>query len=376
VDFADKRRRPLQPERADGAVARAWHRSVYLPEDPNKPGQKLQTYWISYYIDGKRKRESSKSRKKSNAQAPLRRRMGEHALGLEIGDEAKRLTFEDLEAGFRRSYENSGRRSLQRAGKAWDHLRDHFGGWKARAITANALEQYVTERLKELPKPAKPATVQYELAVLRLAFNLAVRAGRLQTRPPFPTLRINNRRQGFFEEDDFRAVLAELPEDLKPLMTVGFLTGWRVRDELCPMTWDRVDPKAGTMRLERSKNDNPRVFPINADPELADVFRKQRKYTDEVQHRAGQIIPLVFHKEGRPIVNYYKAWHAACKRAAAGFTTPLSTFYGSTGETCEACRSGNARRGSSSSFQPITRSSRGCSPSKSTGASCLKLPKG
>jgi hypothetical protein len=41
--------------------------------------------------------------------------MGEHALGLEIGEEAKRLTFEDLETGFRRSYENSGRRSLRRA---------------------------------------------------------------------------------------------------------------------------------------------------------------------------------------------------------------------------------------------------------------------
>lgn len=32
--------------------------SVYLPDDPNKPGQKLQTWWISYYADGKRKRQS------------------------------------------------------------------------------------------------------------------------------------------------------------------------------------------------------------------------------------------------------------------------------------------------------------------------------
>ena len=129
--------------------------SVYLKEDPNNPGQKLQTWWISYYIDGKRKRESSKSRKKSDGQALLKRRNGEHALGLEIGDEAKRLTFEDLEAGFRRSYENSGRRSLRRASLAWNHLRKHFGGWKARAITADALEQYADERRKE----AAPATV-------------------------------------------------------------------------------------------------------------------------------------------------------------------------------------------------------------------------
>jgi hypothetical protein len=32
--------------------------SVYLPDDPTKPGQKLRTRWISYYVDRKRKRES------------------------------------------------------------------------------------------------------------------------------------------------------------------------------------------------------------------------------------------------------------------------------------------------------------------------------
>ena len=26
--------------------------SVYLPDDPKHPNQKLQTYWISYYIGG------------------------------------------------------------------------------------------------------------------------------------------------------------------------------------------------------------------------------------------------------------------------------------------------------------------------------------
>jgi len=286
--------------------------SIYLPEDPNHPGQRLQTWWISYYVDGKRRRESSKSRKKSEAQALLKRRVGAHALGLELGEEAKRLTFEDLEAGFRRSYEAKEHRSLRRAGKAWDHLRDRFGGRKARAITFGELEDYAVERKKE----AAPATVQYELAVLRRAMTLAVRAGSLPARPPFPTLTFDNRRQGFFEEDDFRAVLAELPAHLQPLMTVGFLTGWRVRDELCPLTWDRVDLKAGTIRLARSKNGDPRVFPFDADPELAKVFQRQREYTNEVQKRTGQIIPLVFHNEGRPIANYYKAWHAACKRAA------------------------------------------------------------
>jgi integrase len=64
------------------------------------------------------------------------------------------------------------------------------------------------------------------------------------------------------------------------------------------------------------------VFPINADPELAEVFRQQREYTREVERELGAILPLVFHNRGRPIVNYYKAWHAACRRAGLAGRIP------------------------------------------------------
>jgi hypothetical protein len=191
--------------------------SVYLRDDPKSPGQKLQTYWISYYVDGKRKRESAGTRKKSEAQALLKRRMGEHALGVEIGDEEKRLTFEDLEAGFQRSYENSGRRSLRRAGNAWDRLREHFGSWRARAITANALESYAADRLKE----AAPATVQYELAVLRRAMSLAVKKGQLRSRPHFPHVGVHNARTGFFTREEMEKIATEIGPELGNLVRVA-----------------------------------------------------------------------------------------------------------------------------------------------------------
>jgi hypothetical protein len=257
--------RPPQSERVDGEVARARHRVGLPARGPEQPGQKLQTWWISYYIDGKRKRESSKSRKKSEAQALLKRRMGEYALGLEIGDEAKRLTFEDLEAGFRRSYENSGRRSLRRAGNAWDRLREHFGGWKARAITANALESYAAERLKE----AAPATVQYELAVLRRAMTLAVKKGQLRSRPHFPHVGVHNARTGFFTREEMEKIATEIGPELGNLVRVAFSTGWR-RGELLTLKWADVDWEAGVLRLRptstiagtMTKNNEGRVFPF------------------------------------------------------------------------------------------------------------------
>jgi integrase len=271
-----------------------------------------KVWWVKVYVNGVARPESSGSSKRSDAVRLLNKRKAELATGRYVPD-ADEVTFDDLARMIEQDYRLQGRRSMPRLQLSLRRLREHFGEDRAVRITADRLTAYANARREE---GAALASISAELAALRRAFNLAVRAGRLQSRPPFPTLRLNNRRQGFFEEEDFRAVLAELPEHLKPLMTVGFLTGWRVRDELCPLTWGRVDLKAGTMRLERSKNDNPRVFPINADPELAELFRRQRKYTDEVQRRTGQIIPLVFHNEGRPIVNYYKAWHAACKRAA------------------------------------------------------------
>jgi integrase len=292
--------------------------SVYLKEDPNNPGQKLRTWWISYYVDGKRKRESSKSRKKSDAQALLKRRMGEHALGLEIGDEEKRLTFEDLEAGFRRSYENSGRRSLRRAGNAWDRLRDNFGNWKARAISANALETYAAERLKE----AAPATVQYELAVLRRAMSLAVKKGQLRSRPHFPHVGVHNARTGFFTRDEMEKIATEIGPELGNLVRVAFWTGWR-RGELLTLKWADVDWEAGVLRLRptstiagtTTKNNEGRVFPFRRLLPLEDALRAQRAYTDDVARRTGTIPQYVFHRDGKQIGHFRRAWASACERA-------------------------------------------------------------
>jgi integrase len=270
------------------------------------------TWWVKVYVNGVARPESSGSTKRSDAVKLLNKRKAELATGRYCPD-ADEVTFEDLARIIEADYVLQGRRSLKRLQLSLRHLREYFGDDRAVHITADRLVSYANARRAE---DAALASISTELAALRRAFNLAVRAGRLQTRPMSPTLRLNNRREGFFEEADFQAVLAELPAHLKPLMTAGYLTGWRTRDELAPMTWAQVDLEAGAIRIEQSKNNEGRVFPIKADPELAAIFQKQRAYTDEVQKRTGQIIPLVFHNEGRPIVNYYKAWHAACRRAA------------------------------------------------------------
>lgn len=55
--------------------------------------------------------------------------------------------------------------------------------------------------------------------------------------PPFSTLRVHNTRTGFFEREDFEAVLAHLPSEIQPVVSFAYLTGWMIQSEIMPLTW-------------------------------------------------------------------------------------------------------------------------------------------
>ncbi|PYU90803.1 MAG: site-specific integrase, partial [Acidobacteria bacterium] len=79
----------------------------------------------------------------------------------------------------------------------------------------------------------------------------------------------------------------------------------------------QVDFNAGMVRLEpgTTKNDEGRTFPFSIFPALKALLERQRDRTDALQQATGQIIPWVFHRNGRPIKDYRKAWRKACDAA-------------------------------------------------------------
>ena len=50
-------------------------------------------------------------------------------------------------------------------------------------------------------------------------------------------------------------------------------------------------------------------------PQLEALLTRQRERTEEFQRETGHIVPFVFHRAGRQIKWYRKAWNSACKRA-------------------------------------------------------------
>ena len=64
-------------------------------------------------------------------------------------------------------------------------------------------------------------------------------------------LHVANARTGFFEPEQYRAVMRHLPEYLKPLAAIAYITGWRTISELLTRQWRHVDLANGWLGLSR-----------------------------------------------------------------------------------------------------------------------------
>src|ERR1700681_3521847 len=215
---------------------------VYQPtwrDQKTREPKTAATWWISYSTHGKRHRENAHSTKEGDATKLLKLRLGQAAIGMPVGPQVERTTLGEILKMVEVDYAANGRKSLARVKHATTHLKEFFDACaKARVITSDRISAYQAERLEQ---GAKPATVNYELAVLRRAFRLGTRAGKVAARPEIQMLHVENARKGFFEPGQHRAVMNHLPEYLKPVASVAYITGWRTRSELLTRQWRHVD---------------------------------------------------------------------------------------------------------------------------------------
>src|SRR5688572_4517235 len=168
------------------------------------------------------------------------------------------------------------------------------------------------------------AEINRELTLLKRMFTLAVQARKLLHKPWIPLLEERNRRTGFFELEQLHAIMARLPESLRPVIEFAYLTGWRVPSEVLTLEWRQVDFDANAIRLdpETTKNRDGRVFHMTDD--LRELLKAQLSKQEELK-KAGHVVPWVFFrlvakcrggkKSPKPIKAFTKAWKAACVAA-------------------------------------------------------------
>ena len=288
---------------------------VYRPTYVDKgTGERkaASTWWIQYSVRGRRFRESSGSRSRTEAERLLQERLKAAAQGKPVGPSAGKATFEQLAQILLDDYRVNARRSLERVDDALGHLRGFFDGVDAVEITSDRIASYISWRQEQ---GAASATINRELAALRRAFRLAQKAGMVAFRPEISRLHEENQPKGFFEADQYRAVLEKLPEYLKPVIQTAYTTGWRIKSEILSRQKQHLDLQSGCLKLDREETSSgeERKFPLT--PGIRELLVRQLEEVNELERKTGRIIPWLFHHNGKPIKDFRKAWALACQRA-------------------------------------------------------------
>ncbi len=275
-----------------------------------QPGRSV--WMLKYYRGGRAIYESSKTDDHDKAEATLKIREGDIAKGAPVS--GRQLRFRDAVGDVENDYRVNGRKSLGHLKRRIAlHLMPFFGRRRLAAIDAVSIREYVVERQGQ---GAKPASINRELAIIKRAFALAMQSGRVYVKPHIPMLEEHNVRAGFFSPEQFEAVRQALPEELRPVATFAYYTGWRVPSEVLSLRWHQVDRARGIVRLEpgTTKNAEAREFPYTAIPALKDTIEAQFAVLEQIE-KQGAACPWVFHRAGKPIRRYDVAWHAACVAA-------------------------------------------------------------
>ncbi len=293
-------------ERGSGSLFREKYRD-------KKTGQVkvCRTWTMKLWVNGKPWKRSSGATSRALANKKLEQWKAEVRQGIYVPD-ADTTRFDDLSTLLINEYRANGRKSLDRIEDAVDHLGEVFKGFRVRAISMDRILAYVRQRQEQ---EAANATINRELAALKRMFRLGEKAGKVVHRPAIDMLQEQNARTGFFERDEFDAVLAHLPHDLKAVFEVAYVTGWRVKSEILTRQGAHVDFQSGWLRLEpgETKNTEGRQFPLT--PDLRAALERQRERTLAVEKATGLFVPWLFHRSGRPIKSFRRAWVTACKKA-------------------------------------------------------------
>lgn len=267
-------------------------------------------YWyIFFYHNGRKIRESSKSESKMVAEKLLQRRMGEMGLGLTPEQEVKQVKYESCRDAWFAEHKNQDRYTYRRADGTvaiggLDHLDAFFKGMPATKITSDVIRDYIADRRKA---GASDPTIRRNLVMLRAMLNMARKEGKLRLVdiPHFPMPKDSKPRTGFLEPDVFAMLLKTLPANLRPLITFIYYTGCR-KGAALRISWDMVSKDCSELRLpgELTKNGEPLTLPL-AGAGLEEVAATLKK---------------MFRKTG-PVFdakNLRVAWNKACHTTGLG----------------------------------------------------------
>lgn len=264
-------------------------------------------WWLRYTgADGRQKKESTKTTRKTEAERLLLKRRQAAMEGIIPDRNKKSVLFSALIKDYLVSSEHQ--KAYESKKYRVDLLLKEFGDIPLPAFSIKAEEQYQSKRLKE---GKKPVTVNKELATLKHMLAKAVEWSMVSEEAVKGALKVkllqeNNRRLRYLDKAECVTLIDKCAMHLKPMVVTALNTGMR-RGEIFGLTWDRVDLTHGFVLLHTTKNGERRELPINA------TLRAQF-----VELALGNVDGhrFVFHeKDGKPYDSVKRSFSKACKDA-------------------------------------------------------------
>lgn len=292
----------------------------------DKQGKPTGPWFIQYPhtrdTNGKIKYKTEKaSWQKKKAQDMLRKKQDEFLerdrMGIRVNPD---LTFSELmDWGLSQEVMKVKASASDDEGRA-KHLKTYFREIEARQVTPLAVENFRVKMKHTVSdktqKPYSGTTVNRMIALARRVYNLGMNEGLVQRNPFSRRGKFNEHPRGkYIPDEEFRAIVTRLPEYIKPLVLLAYLSGMR-RGEIVSLKWSQVDLENGMLDLsaEDTKTDEPRVIYLNSLPELRRLFveaklRRQQRQEWVFIRPDGNQIP------GWTVSRYFKK---ACLKAEVG----------------------------------------------------------
>ena len=276
--------------------------------------QRGQVWWIAYYDNGREHRESSRSRERREAVRLLRGRLGEVAVGavympMRMGAETRAVMMRELFDLVEQHFRINSRLSPTNV-SCLGRLRRRFARYTVQACTGLAISHYMAD-MQRAGRTAE--AINREMTVLRVALRLGYQhdlVPRVPVIKKLPELKVRNE---FFTHEEIDSLLPCLPDYLRDVVLFGLLTGWR-KGEIVGLRWANVDRSGAVIRLEPEQNKGRTVRVLTLQGELATLIER-RWYARKV----GRTLALhVFHRAGRELKRFDKAWLTACDQAGLG----------------------------------------------------------
>ena len=174
---------------------------------------------------------------------------------------------------------------------------------------ADITQQDINAFIEDSQNKYKPATIRPWLFLLRSAFDMAVDRGEFDRRD-VPHVRIIKQPDNVRRRNPSREELQKFVEHCDPWLSdyvfFSYLTGWR-KGEVLGLRWRDYSRQDKTLRLESTKNGEPRVLPLGGP--VANVIAARREAQNAIRLVGRDAHIFTLWEDGKKTEQYTLDWH-------------------------------------------------------------------